>query len=746
VCAVVSIVHVTRPAARRIAACLLTGLLTILAGVPVLVGVGTSPAAAAPSSSAPLQVSIQSLSPSVIPRRGRITITGQITNRSDLTWTHVQAYMFTSPAPMRTSEELAAASKTDPTTEVGSRIYQTGLYDDVGDLAPGQTSNYVLSVPRRALQITGEPGVYWVGVHVLGGNVNGRDGIADGRARTFMPLMSPRGPSTTLSLVVPFEGHVTRQPDGRLAQPDAWKATLGSDGRLGRLLSLCATDNDPLTWVVDPAVLDAAASVATGNPPLDLASATGGSTQFPSPSPSGPTPTPGPKVPHVPGLAAGHAPAGADEKAASNWLRGFQAQATERSVLAVPYGNLDVASAARQGDTSMLRTATGLSRATLGRLAINATPAEDPLGGFLPPMALQSFGGATTVLLSDRAVPGAPGPVLPGPAVGGTGPAADHGPPSVVLIDSSASAGGPGPTPRYAALAVRQRVLSEAAVHALSPDRGQPLVVSTPALWDPGTDWRTADFFAGLQVPWLQQQTIPGVLAGASSTEMSTPPRLVYPRSAHRAELPPANLKASRGLSHTATLLSGLLTEQPGVNAFLTKAAMLDSSVLVRDHPGTARALALRTTDRMRSLMHKVRIDGPSFVTLSSQEGSIAVTVVNGLQQPVTVGVKAYTGSPDLSISSPDPVSLGPGQRASVRLHASASDIGVHSVTLLPVNGRGVPVSSGIRFSVRSSQVGLVIWIIMGVGAGVLLLASASRIVRRVRRRNGPGARTRVPS
>jgi len=45
-------------------------------------------------------------------------------------------------------------------------------------------------------------------------------------------------------------------------------------------------------------------------------------------------------------------------------------------------------------------------------------------------------------------------------------------------------------------------------------------------------------------------------------------------------------------------------------------------------------------------------------------------------------------------------------------------------------------VAAGTRFSVRSSQVGLVIWIIMGVGAGVLLIASAIRIVRRVRRRD----------
>jgi hypothetical protein len=168
---------------------------------------------------------------------------------------------------------------------------------------------------------------------------------------------------------------------------------------------------------------------------------------------------------------------------------------------------------------------------------------------------------------------------------------------------------------------------------------------------------------------------------------------------------------------------------------------MLDSSARARDHARLARLRAVSSARRLHGLMQRVRIDGPSFVTMSSEEGTFAITLVNGLEQPVTVGVEAHTGSPGLTISSPDPVTIGPGQRASVRLHASAHDIGVHSVTLLPTNAHGVPVAAGTQFNVRSSQVGLVIWIIMGVGAGALLLASAFRIVRRVRRRSRAGSR-----
>ncbi|HEU5045419.1 MAG TPA: DUF6049 family protein [Nocardioidaceae bacterium] len=741
----------TRPAARRLAACLLTGLLTVLAA-GLLPPQAQTAAAAEDTSSAPLQVTIGSLAPSTIPRHGRITVTGRITNRSDMTWTNLQAYLFTSSTPMRTAEELDAAAHTDPTAEVGARLYKPGLYDDVGDLNPGQSTNYVLSVPRRALQITGEPGVYWVGVHVLGGNVDGRDGIADGRARTFMPLMSPRGPDTSLSLVVPIQGPVERLSDGSLARATAWKRRFGTDGRLGRLLSLCATANQPFTWVVDPAVLDAASAIARGNPPIAIAPPRDiGSSSAPSPSPS-PSPSESPSGTPSGSPGQGSAQLNPAQQAASDWVRGFQAQATGRAVLAMPYGNLDVASVMRHQDEPLYRRAVALSTDTLQKLGIASSPAVSPPRGFLPQVAVHQLSSATTVLLSDRAVPGAATPVLAGGAPQGLAAGAGSAVPprgarpSIVLIDSTASSGGPGPTPRFDALAIRQRIVSEAAVHALSPDRTQPLVVSTPDLWNPGADWRTSNFFAGLDLSWLHHVDMPTVLAGAGNPagQVPTADKLVYPRVRRAAELPQANLQATRELVRTGQVLAGLLADNDSVDTVLAKSGMLASSVRVRSHPKVAQEHAIGAARRVRTLMQRVRIDGPSFVTMSSQEGTFAVTLVNGLRQPITVGVEADTGSPDLSISAPDPVTLAAGQRASVRLHATARDIGVHSVRLLPTNANGVPVAAGTRFSVRSSQVGLVIWIIMGVGAGVLLIASAIRIVRRVRGRDR--SRVRVSS
>ena len=69
----------------------------------------------------------------------------------------------------------------------------------------------------------------------------------------------------------------------------------------------------------------------------------------------------------------------------------------------------------------------------------------------------------------------------------------------LVLTDERAVTGGPLPNHPRTPLALRQRILSEAALEVTkggTPVR--PLVFSFPASWNPGLYWRDADFFGGL--------------------------------------------------------------------------------------------------------------------------------------------------------------------------------------------------------------------------------------------------------
>jgi len=59
----------------------------------------------------------------------------------------------------------------------------------------------------------------------------------------------------------------------------------------------------------------------------------------------------------------------------------------------------------------------------------------------------------------------------------------------------------------------------------------------------------------------------------------------------------------------------------------------------------------------------------------------------------------------------------------------------VHAVNLTPANVDGVPLGTSTQLSVRTSNVSTVIWVIMAVAGGLLFLAIAIRLLRRVRLR-----------
>ncbi|HYO40586.1 MAG TPA: DUF6049 family protein [Nocardioidaceae bacterium] len=757
----------TRPAAPRLA----TGLLAATAGLgTALLPVAHGPAVAAPPAPGavasaspaaapaaaptdprtPLRVTIASLAPATVPSSGRVTVTGEVTNRSDETWTDLNVYLVTSSTPITSRSGLAEAAATSPDTPVGERRAAEGQYVTINDLLPGGTASYRLSLRRADLAITGGPGVYWIGVHVLGATDGERDSLADGRARTFLPLLPEPGSAgaararTSLALVVPVRQPVRRGGAARLLGVSTWERELAPNGRLARLLAWSGTTRRPLTWVVDPAVLDAVASVALGNPPLDTA-----------PAPAEDEPDAAPQTPGSSAAGGGAPPedggAGAEGDAAEEgetgddpspavararaWLEEFRRQAPTHTVASLPYGDLDVSAALGDRRPELMARALRLGAATLAGHGIErAVPVVAPSSGYLSPVALQGVGAQAAVLLADSALPSAGTTVVRRP-----------GHPPVVLADTAAGSGGPRPHPRFTALAVRQRLLGEAALRALSPDRAQPLVVSLPGDWDPGSGWQSAGFFAALDRPWLRLVDLPGVTAGSSGRpagpvagsddEEAVADELVYPPEEQVAEVPAGNLAATAALTLTGRAFATLLTGPDAVEDAVARVALLGSSTSARADPDRARGTTRRAGGYLRSQMSQVHIVGPRFVMMSGVSGPIQLTLVNDLERTVTVGLATSTPDTRLRLSRFEPVTLGPGRRTAIRLQARSSDIGVHSVTLKVVDVDGRPLGSETRFSVRTSNVSTVIWVVMGIGGVLLLLAVAVRLYRRIRRR-----------
>ena len=669
---------------------------------------------------------IERLTPGSLPSTGDVRVSGTVTNTSTDDWSDLSVYLFTSAEPMTTPAELAAGIASDPRTDVGDRIVEAGLFDKTPDLAPGESAPFDLSVPARRLVISGEPGVYWVGVHVLGTNPVGRLEGADGRARTFLPLVPERNPGSELALGMQFRNHIVRASDGRLEYLDGWQETLAEGGRLRRLLDLGSTApvDQPVGWVLDPAVIDAALSVSQGNPSLELVA--------PEESEDGE------------GSEDGEESGGDDsddgaqdqetsvsgdpspEQAAAGWVEDFFAEAESHSLLSLPYGDLDVSSVVRHGMSDLLTSAFGSSTLVLDGRELTSTPVLLPPSGLLAPDAFAQVEPGLPVVLSPTAVEDAAAGPLLNRVDGGR----------VLLAPGPDDMWGPGPGATRSALAVRQRLLADAALHVLSGERDEALVRFLPPGWDPGRRWQRAKFFQGLDVPWLTGVDVADVLSG-TSLEPSIDPgeALSYPEASLAAELPLSTVLATESLIAEGSTVEELVTDDSDVDEQVVRQALLTSSVWSRWRPGLAAERAVAARDRVSGWLDEVTVRGPSFVTMSSGTGTFQVTVVNGLDQRVTVGLRASVPGGDLELSTPEPIELAPNSRGAMRIDARSSDIGVHLVTLQPVSTEGTPLGESTQLSIRSSRVGLILWIVIGIGGAALLVAIVLRIWRRVRTR-----------
>ncbi len=682
--------------------------------LPVLVAlllVPPGPAYAArsadPGEPTPLTVRLVRLSPATIPVRGALTLAGTVRNTSGETWSAINVHPFLSATPMTTRDEVAAAAASDPATEVGTRLTEVGQFAPIGDLEPGASARFVIRLPVADLPVAGgSPGVYWIGVHALGQNADGRGNI--GRARTFIPLV--RGTRTSaVSLVVPARERVRRDSVGRLLDTTAWSETLGTQGRLRRIIDLLGTAGPaPANLLVDPAVLEAVESVAADNPALSFGTAE--PDDEPTETPSG-GPSDGPSGNQtsrsIRRLDA------TDRANASSWLSAVTRFAAAHSVLGLGYADPDTSALARRKPT-MLARADRIAAATFARLGIGVTPTVAPPDGWLDDDALRAIPKGSTVLVSDHAAPRTRTQWRT---------TEDQG---LIFTDAQAAQGGPGPTAPLDALALRQRILADASLRA-QDGATSTMVVELPPDWDPGAAWRSARFFEGLDQPWLDLVGLGGTV-DAGTPVLNVP--LGYPATERKAEVGPLNVAAARQLIITGTTLHQILRTENQVEHQVSGIALTAVSQHARSDATTASSQVLVTDAALRGELEAVQVTGTDFVTLSGGSGTVAVTLVNGLDQPITAGVAPASVDSGVRIETPDPLTLAPGERAVLRLRANASSIGVHEVTLTPVSAAGLPLGTPLTFSLRTSQVGNLVWIVL-IAAGVLLVVMIGRRVLR---------------
>ena len=705
-------------------------------GVPLVVALGAlgapaahadAPAVAparAPVRPEPLEITIDTMSPSVVPRTGPITLTGTVTNVDDETWSTINLYPFISDEPMTTEAELRDAVEVPVNQDVGRRIFRNVPLDQVAQLEPGESYDYTIVVPRDFYTVP-SGGVYWFGVHALAEGPVARDQVADGRARTFLPYVpaNAQGEIET-ALVIPLRRHVGFEPDGSLANVEDWERTLSDGGRMRGLVDFGeAAGSSPVTWLVDPALPDVVRRLAVGNPARSLAPTLPPDTETEPQGDESEEPTP--SVTLSPTADATDDPnddlepeEAAVADAASEWLADLRSALAGDQVLALPYGDVDV-SAAAEHDPELFELAVKRPGAVLASWSVATSPGLGSPSGYLDPDGIPLATSATTTLLTDRMFGDDP------PAV------ADTGSERLVVLSSGAAAGGPKPGDRLSVVSMRQRIVSEAAIRML--DTGdRPLVMMLPI------DWRPDDligFFAGLQLDWLDLSTVSD--ATERPAAVVDPARLAYPKRQADRELTDASFEAAEDLITSGRRLETLLTRNDQVASTVTDQALTSTSYAVRDAPRSARKAVRASQAWIRSRLGSVQVDAPLGVTLSGGTGTFAATITNGLDQPVTVMVTARSDR-GIEVSDSEPQLLAADSRTTVLLDVHTRRAGVHNVTLYATDVDGGRLGSSDTVPIRSAQVSTVIWVIMASGAGILFVAVVVRLVRRFRRRHDP--------
>ncbi|MBS4753176.1 hypothetical protein KG112_10210 [Nocardioides sp. zg-ZUI104] len=710
-------------------------------------GTARAPSTEDDTDTAPLSLTIDRLTPGELPRRGPLEVRGTVTNSTLETWRDISLFPIfnagsdcasASCAPvMTTSAQLAAAVETDPETPLAVRNVETS--DEIELLTPGQTASYSLRIPQRELRrIFGKrptPGVYWFGVHALGASLtNPYDNLADGRARTFLPYVPGSTDAVVdTAVVLPLRAAITRTADGALARTADWLEALSLDGTLGGPLAFGTAAGDrPMSWLVDPAVPDAVRNLASGNPARAIR-------QLPDPDLEPTTETPDTTATDEPGEDDGN---GTSQDrlpdtdplvlSARSWLAQARAVLPDDAVLGLPFGDPDISSAA-EFLPELYPIARRYPGVELTDWGVDATRAVASPDGYLDPAALETVDDGAVIILADG--------MFDVESFSET-PRSDSliGESPVVPAERGAAQGGPGPDARKAPVALRQRILSEAALRALdaADEDPAPLTVVLPATLDADG---SAAFWDGLETDWLRLRTVAELTVPAPGDAPAAQRQLdledlVYPADRERREISRGVMTEADRLIQAAHSLQSILGDRYDIGAELTGEALTGTSFELRRDDGVQARLA-RAHQWVTERLAMISVETPNGVTLSGRSGGFSVALRNDLPHPVTVNLSATTDD-GARIEVPNPIQLAANSRTSVPISAELLRTGVHNVAFRVTDAEGTAISGVETLPLRSGRVGAVIWVIIGTGAAILFLAIGIRLRRRIRDHRHP--------
>lgn len=661
-------------------------LATVLAALVL-----TAPTAQAADKKPELAVSIQSLSPTTLKAGSTVTMTGTVTNHDQHPWTNVQAYLVIPHSPFTTRAQIEEAID-NTASYTGNRVTDLEAIDIMGDLAPGQSHGFEVTVPYDLLGLSGADGVYPVGVQILGTDTDGtRSNDAIGRATTFLPMISAKVDPVPASILWPFLMPDHRKANGDYANPAGLLASVSAGGQLRNLLDLASSvPGRSATVLIDPALLVAVDDLA-----------------------------------HTRHLDDSFLMTEQQKAEAAQFVQDLLTYTRQQSYWILDYDRPDVLALAQNPDLSGPLSAT-ITRATETALTTFQLSGRR--------VSWPTKNGVTSGLLRDLRGAG-DSPVLVTPAalpdwehrLGSLVKYQTRRGPVPVFVNDALDAGVPG---GRSVTTVRQRILSEAALAVLQrgidPDSHADAVTMVDPTWNPGAGWPTGELSKAFDAPFTTGTTLDELLTRSLATYDGSVPATSKAKPLSRAQL-----EAAADIVGKGDTLSSVIPQNGDVDEQRSRDVAELLGVRWRRDPSTGLAIAHSLAAQSGAELDKIAVEGPPSVTLSSSEGQFPLTIRNDTDEAIRIGVALDSSNPALSIPNVKPVDIAAGERRTLTVTIDLGRQNTTTLTARLVSAEGKTIGVPTDFNVRSSKVGVVLWIAMGL-AGLLVLAA---LVRRFSRR-----------
>ncbi|MFP3989246.1 DUF6049 family protein [Streptomyces sp. E11-3] len=701
---------------------------TLLVGAPLLAGLMQAPTApsahaagaVAATAHGSVDVSVDSLSPSVPSEGDTLTISGRITNEGKQDVTGAEAALRVGPVMTAPSDIDQAAKNSDSPQQVtGTKI--GGKYAEKFDkLAPGVSHTFSLSIPVDELDL-GSDGVYQLGVALSGKPANQQYGQVLGIERTFLPWQqkdASEKTSTTYLWPLISQTHLTAESGpGEQQAPvfadDTLLKEISPGGRLEQLLNLGR--DLPVTWVIDP---DLIASVDAMRESYQV---------------MGPDDTP---------------VAGKGQAVAKRWLNTLEEAVQDKQVVALPFADPDLASLAHQGkrvsgSLSHLKDATDAAEITM-ETVLHVKPSTDfawPVDGAVDPSIVDvaTSAGAHTVIARSDSLRERGGlqytPTAARPIGGGT---------TAVVADARLSTAFQGDmtTAENSALAVQKFLAQSQMINLQDPEKQRSIVVAPQRMPSVSQAQTMARALRALDDGnWSEAEDLVSAAKAKPDPRATTrvPGTRSYPSGLRKQELPEDAFLGIQRTKKTLDRFKVILSKPERVVTPFGRAIDREMSTSWRGRAKEAGRYRSGVQDYLVGLTEQVKLIEKSEAKLSGRSATIPVTVQNNLVQGVeNLTLRLTSTKPNrLKISGApyyeQPIKVSGEHSQSVKFTTTANANGPVPVTAQLFTADGEPYGPEIRFDVNVTEVTLTVMLVIAGGVLLLVLAGFRMYTQRKR-------------